>query len=271
MAGRTVLVTGGTGGIGRATAEGLAAMGAHVAITGRDAARAEEAARQIRAATGAQVDFFVADLSSQSEVRRLAAEALDRLPRIDVLVNNVGGYWNTRQLTPDGLEHTFAVNHLAPFLLTNLLLDRLKQGASAAGGDGLVPRARPGHDRLRRPPGRTALLRRPRLQPVQARQRPVHLRAGAQAAGQRRHRQRTASRRGEHRVRSRGPRPHPAAGGSAPAAVHEATRSAVPPPRSTWRRLRSSRASRAATSPTVGPSAPPRAAATRKSQLGCGR
>lgn len=131
MAGRTVLITGGTGGIGRATAAGLAAMGAHVAITGRDAARAEDAAREIRAASGAQVDVFVADLSSQSEVRRLAAEALDRLPRIDVLVNNVGGYWDTRRLTLEGLEHTFAVNHLAPFLITHLLLDRLKQGANS--------------------------------------------------------------------------------------------------------------------------------------------
>ena len=73
MAGRTVLVTGGTGGIGRATALGLAAMGAHLAITGRDRGRAEAAARDIRAAAGGQVDVFVADLSSQSEVRRLAS------------------------------------------------------------------------------------------------------------------------------------------------------------------------------------------------------
>ncbi|HEX6246529.1 MAG TPA: SDR family oxidoreductase [Nocardioidaceae bacterium] len=131
MLGRTALVTGGTGGIGRATAMGLATMGASVAITGRHAARAEAAAREIRAATGAQVDVLVADLSSQSEVRRLAAEALQRLPRIDVLVNNVGGYWNTRHVTADGLERTFAVNHLAPFLLTNLLLDRMKENASA--------------------------------------------------------------------------------------------------------------------------------------------
>ncbi len=131
MAGRTVLVTGGTGGIGRATAEGLAVLGARVAITGRDAARAEDAAREIRATSGAQVDVFVADLSSQTEARRLASEVLDRLPRIDVLVNNVGGYWNTRRVTPDGLEHTFAVNHLAPFLLTDLLLDRLKLGVNS--------------------------------------------------------------------------------------------------------------------------------------------
>jgi NAD(P)-dependent dehydrogenase (short-subunit alcohol dehydrogenase family) len=131
LAGETVLVTGGTGGIGRATALGLATMGAHLAITGRDRERTEGAAREIRAIGGGQVDVFVADLSSQSEVRRLAVEVLQTYPRIDVLVNNVGGYWNTRHVTADGLEHTFALNHLAPFLLTNLLLDQLKQSAPA--------------------------------------------------------------------------------------------------------------------------------------------
>ncbi|HET6625418.1 MAG TPA: SDR family oxidoreductase [Nocardioidaceae bacterium] len=131
MAGRTVLVTGGTGGIGRATALGLAAMGAEVAITGRDRARTEQAARAIRRAVGGQVQGFVADLSSQSEVRRLAAEVLQRLSGVDVLVNNVGGFWNSRHVTADGLEHTFALNHLAPFLLTNLLLERLRQNGPA--------------------------------------------------------------------------------------------------------------------------------------------
>ncbi len=131
MAGRTVLVTGGTAGIGRATALGLANMGARLAITGRDRGRTEGAAREIRAAGGGQVDVFVADLSSQSEVRRLADEVLQGLSRIDVLVNNVGGYWNTRHVTADGLERTFALNHLAPFLLTSLLLDRLKRSAPA--------------------------------------------------------------------------------------------------------------------------------------------
>ena len=129
MTDRTVLVTGGTGGIGRATAAGLAAMGARVAITGRDRRRAEEAAADIRAAGGPEVDVFVADMSSRAEVRRLASEVLDRLPRLHVLVNNVGGFWNTRRVTADGLEHTFALNHLAPFVLTNLLLARVRQNA----------------------------------------------------------------------------------------------------------------------------------------------
>jgi NAD(P)-dependent dehydrogenase (short-subunit alcohol dehydrogenase family) len=131
MAGRTVVITGGTAGIGKATALGLAAMGAHVAITSRDRQRGETAAREIRAAGSVRVDIFVADLSAQSEVRQLAGELLQRLPRIDVLINNAGGFWNTRHVTADGLERTFALNHLAPFLLTNLLLERLKQTAPA--------------------------------------------------------------------------------------------------------------------------------------------
>ncbi|GAB2605211.1 SDR family oxidoreductase [Kribbella endophytica] len=130
MSGRTVLITGSTGGIGKATALGLAKLGARVLIAGRDPARTEDTAREIRAAGGQDVDLFVADLSSQREVRRLAAEVLQRHPRIDVLINNVGGYWNTRHLTADGLEHTFALNHLAPFLLTNLLLESLKQSTA---------------------------------------------------------------------------------------------------------------------------------------------
>ena len=131
MVGRTVLVTGASSGVGRATALGLAAMGAHVAITGRDRLCTEDAAREIGAAGGMKVEMFVADLSSQAQVRRLASEVLAVLPRIDVLVNNAGGYWDTRHVTIDGLERTFAVNHLAPFLLTNLLRDRLECSAPA--------------------------------------------------------------------------------------------------------------------------------------------
>ncbi len=132
MTGKTVLITGGTGGIGKATAIGLAALGARVGITGRDRARAEAAAASIAGeANGLAVDVFVADLSSQAEVRRLAAEVLAAYPRLDVLVNNVGGFWSHRHVTADGHEHTFALNHLAPFLLTSLLLDRLKASAPA--------------------------------------------------------------------------------------------------------------------------------------------
>ncbi len=130
LADKVVLITGGTGGIGKATAIGLATLGAQVGITGRDRARAEQAAADIRAASGNQAVYaFAADMTSQAEVRRLASAILDAYPRLDVLVNNVGGFWAHRRLTVDGLERTFALNHLAPFLLTNLLLDRLKASA----------------------------------------------------------------------------------------------------------------------------------------------
>jgi len=132
MTGKTVLITGGTGGIGRATAVRLASMGARVGITGRDLGRTQRAAAEIASeSANGTVDAFGADMSSQTEVRRLAAEVLAAYPRLDVLINNVGGFWSHRHVTADGLEHTFALNHLAPFLLTSLLLDRLKASAPA--------------------------------------------------------------------------------------------------------------------------------------------
>jgi NAD(P)-dependent dehydrogenase (short-subunit alcohol dehydrogenase family) len=132
MIGKIVMITGGTGGIGKATAIGLARLGARVGITGRDLRRAEQAAAEIRALSGnPAVDAFAADLSSQAEVHRLATAVLNAYTRLDVLVNNVGGFWAHRHSTADGLEHTFALNHLASFLLTNLLLDRLKASAPA--------------------------------------------------------------------------------------------------------------------------------------------
>ena len=130
MTGRTVVVTGGSSGIGKATAERLAQLGATVVITGRDPARTHDAANQIRHHRD-NVQAFTADLSDQAQVRQLAADLLATLPRIDVLVNNAGGYWNTRHITADGLERTFAVNHLAPFLLT-MLLDRIAKAVTVA-------------------------------------------------------------------------------------------------------------------------------------------
>ncbi|WP_117213053.1 SDR family NAD(P)-dependent oxidoreductase [Allorhizocola rhizosphaerae] len=112
MSGKTVVVTGGTTGIGRATAVGLAKLGARVGITGRDLTRTQVAAAHIRAESGNEaVDAFAADLSSQSGVRRLASGLLDRYPQINVLINNAGGHWANRHITEDGLERTFAVNH----------------------------------------------------------------------------------------------------------------------------------------------------------------
>jgi retinol dehydrogenase 14 len=132
MTGKTVLITGGTGGIGRATAVRLASMGARLGIVGRDLGRTQRAAAEIASESGnGIVDAFGADMSSQAEVRRLASEVLAAYPRLDVLINNVGGFWSHRHVTADGLERTFALNHLAPFLLTGLLLDRLIATAPA--------------------------------------------------------------------------------------------------------------------------------------------
>src|ERR671916_1172731 len=129
MGGKVALVTGGTSGIGKATAMALAAMGADVVVVGRDRERGEGAAAEIRARTGGKVDLALADLSSQAEVRALAEEFERRYDRLDVLVNNAGLVQSTRTESPDGLETTLAINHLAPFLLTNLLLDTLKESA----------------------------------------------------------------------------------------------------------------------------------------------
>ena len=131
MDGRTVVVTGATSGIGRETALGLARMGASVAVVARDPVRGEQVRREVEAAGGRRAELFVADLAALAEVRRLAAELEARLPRIDVLLNNAGAMHAHRKLSADGLELTFAVNHLAPFLLTHLLRARLLASAPA--------------------------------------------------------------------------------------------------------------------------------------------
>jgi NAD(P)-dependent dehydrogenase (short-subunit alcohol dehydrogenase family) len=130
MEGKVVLITGGTSGIGKATATALAAIGAEVVVCGRNVERGEAALAEIRRQSGnEQVSLMLADLAVQTEVRRLAQTFMARHDRLDVLVNNAGLIQPHRTETPDGIELTLAVNHLAPFLLTNLLLDVLKKSA----------------------------------------------------------------------------------------------------------------------------------------------
>lgn len=130
--GRTCLVTGATSGIGLETARGLAALGGHVVIVGRDRERTESARKQIAERSGnPRVDFLLADLSSLAGVRGLADDFRARHPALHVLVNNAGTVELKRTTTVDGFEKTFAVNHLAYFLLTNLLLPTLRASAPA--------------------------------------------------------------------------------------------------------------------------------------------
>jgi retinol dehydrogenase 12 len=132
MHGKVCLITGATSGIGLVTARELARKGARVLLVGRNPAKCSDTVEQIRAQTGnREVEGLLADLSSQQQIRELASQVKARSARLDVLINNAGGMWLKRTLTVDGLEMTFAVNHLAYFLLTNLLLDTLQASAPA--------------------------------------------------------------------------------------------------------------------------------------------
>lgn len=128
----TVLITGANSGIGKAAATELARRGAHVVLTARDRRRGEVARDEVRAKSGnPKVDLLLADFTSLDEVRRLAAEASERLPRLDVLINNAGLMLSERTTTRDGYETVFQVNHLAPFLLTSLLFPKLAASSPA--------------------------------------------------------------------------------------------------------------------------------------------
>ncbi len=130
MKDKVCIVTGANTGIGKVTARSLAASGATVVMVCRDKQKGEAARDEIKQKTGNQkVELMIADLSSQAQIRKLADDFKARYNRLDLLVNNAGLYLPKRTLTVDGLETTFAVNHLAYFLLTNLLLDLLKQSA----------------------------------------------------------------------------------------------------------------------------------------------
>jgi NAD(P)-dependent dehydrogenase (short-subunit alcohol dehydrogenase family) len=129
---RVAVVTGASSGIGLHTALGLARAGMRVVMTGRDRPRTEQARRWVAERSGSdRVDMALADFSRLAEVRRLADEILAGYDRLDVLVNNAGLFSPQYRLSADGFELTFAVNHLAPFRLTTLLLDRLKASAPA--------------------------------------------------------------------------------------------------------------------------------------------
>ncbi len=128
MKDKVCVITGGTDGIGKAAALALAAQGAKLLVHGRDPEKGARAIAEIKASSGnPSIEFLQADFSVLADVRRLAAAVLQRTPRVDVLINNAGGIFVKRSLSTDGYEMTFAVNHLAPFLLTSLLVETLKQ------------------------------------------------------------------------------------------------------------------------------------------------
>jgi NAD(P)-dependent dehydrogenase (short-subunit alcohol dehydrogenase family) len=132
LEGKICLVTGANRGIGRATSELLARRGARVLMLGRDAAKIEAARAEVAAASGRRdVEAVACDLASQASVRAAAAEILARWPRLDVLVHNAAIARADRHLTVDGMEEALAVNHLAPYLLTNLLLPRMRETGRA--------------------------------------------------------------------------------------------------------------------------------------------
>lgn len=125
-----IMITGATSGIGQAAAQALAAQGHEILIVGRNPAKTEGVAKQIREQTGNQaIHFLLADFSDLGQIRHLAEQVKTQFPKLDVLINNAGAYFNRRQRMSCGVEKTFFVNHLAPFLLTNLLLDHLQSQA----------------------------------------------------------------------------------------------------------------------------------------------
>jgi NAD(P)-dependent dehydrogenase (short-subunit alcohol dehydrogenase family) len=132
MQGKVCIVTGANSGIGKATSLGLAKMGATVVMVCRERTKGEEAQNEIKTKSGNDaIDLLLADLSSQDSIRQLVENFLQHYTQLHVLVNNAGGVNLSRRVTVDGFEMTFAVNYLAPFLLTNLLLDKLKASAPA--------------------------------------------------------------------------------------------------------------------------------------------
>lgn len=131
MTGKVCVVTGANAGIGKETSIGLAKLGATVVMVCRDAGRAEKALREIKHQSGSdRVELMICDLASQKSIRRFADDFKQQHDRLDVLVNNAGVFLRQRSLTEDGIESTFAINHIGYFLVTNLLLDLMKKSAA---------------------------------------------------------------------------------------------------------------------------------------------
>jgi NAD(P)-dependent dehydrogenase (short-subunit alcohol dehydrogenase family) len=144
MKDKVVVITGGTSGIGEVAAETLAQMGARIILVARNKSRAEATiVRLRRSGPGIAHSVYFADLSRLAEMKRLAAEIADREPRIDILINNAGALFGTRRLMEDGLEYTFAVNHMSYFVVTKGLRDRLL----ASGGARIINTASAAHQR----------------------------------------------------------------------------------------------------------------------------
>ena len=142
MQGKTVVITGGTSGIGEVAAVALAKMGARIVLVGRDRSRGNATLGRLRSgAPGLAHSAYFADLLRLAEMKRVATEIADQEPRIDVLINNAGAIFSTRQLTDDGLERTFALNHMAYFVLT----DGLRQRLSASGAARIINTASEAH------------------------------------------------------------------------------------------------------------------------------
>jgi hypothetical protein len=249
MTDRVCIVTGANSGIGKEIARGLAARSAKVVMICRNHIRGETAQQEIQSSTGnANLQLFLCDLSSMASVQAVADQLVRRLPRIDVLVHNAGLINGSRRETTEGLENTFAVNHLAPFLLTGLLLGRLRAAANArivnvssrAHMEGFLDITDLQMERSYSP---VACVPR-----VEARADPVHVRAGAPPPCEhRRHGERLPSRLGREQLRARRWAPH-ARRRRADAARSRSRTSRARERRSTSRCPRRSPASRAATS-----------------------
>ena len=126
MKGKTVVITGGTSGIGEVAAQALAQMGARIVLVGRNKSRADATlVRLRRSGPGVAHSVYFADLARLAEMKRVAAEIANREPPIDILINNAGALFGTRRLTEDGLEYTFALNHMSYFVVTEGLRERL--------------------------------------------------------------------------------------------------------------------------------------------------